>query len=120
MVSGIDRKCHRIYDAAMWKTLRKILGGEKKEKCQETDSKNIPGSDEKNSPKPLETDLSRHYETLGVEPGANLIQIRRAWKQALKEVHMGHYADDTETKNRARERAQQLNEAYRALQDELF
>ncbi len=120
MVSGIDRKCHRIYDAAMWKTLKKFLGGEKEETCRETDVENLPDSDEENSPQPLEKDLSRHYEILGVEPGANLNQIRQAWKQALKEVHMGHYADDAETKNRARERAQQLNEAYRALQDELF
>ncbi len=112
----------------MWKMLKKILSGESGEEASKNASKDtsLKNSIATGSPVPLvqpptprKTDLNACYDVLGLEPGTGLNHIRRAWKQKLKEVHMGHYADDMETKQRARERTQQLNEAYRALQQKL-
>ncbi|MFQ5481561.1 MAG: J domain-containing protein [Nitrospinaceae bacterium] len=64
--------------------------------------------------------LAACYRELGAPEGADLNTVRRAWKAALKKVHMDHYADDPEVQTRARDRTQRLNEAYRILREKLF
>lgn len=118
-VSRFDRSGCRFYDTSMWKTLKNLLGGESgaNPDC-EAPADAVP-IESPAPPAQQEVDLSACYEVLGVESGTDLNRVRRAWKQGLKEVHIGHYSDDTEAKERARHRTQQLNEAYRTLQNKL-
>ncbi len=103
----------------MWKALKNLLGGESSSNPEPEVVSDAAPAENPASPEQQEEDLSACYEVLGVEPGTDLNRIRRAWKQGLKEVHIGHYSDDAETKERARHRTQQLNDAYRTLQDKL-
>lgn len=118
-LSKFDRSVCRFYDASMWKTLKNLLGGESRTKPESEIVADAAPAESPAIPVKQEADLSACYEVLGVEPGTDLNRVRRAWKQGLKEVHIGHYSDDKETKERARHRTQQLNEAYRTLQDKL-
>ena len=105
----------------MWKSLKSWLG---KNQAKEAGTEAKPSAPDANAPSsetPVEVaDLSPFYSELGLETGADLNTVRRAWKKALKQVHLDHYADDPETKRKAHDKAQRLNEAYRILQDHLF
>ncbi len=103
----------------MWKSLKSWLG--KKETSTTEATPSTSGAPAPSPETPAEAvDLSPYYAELGLEEGADLNTVRRAWKQALRQVHLDHYADDPETKRKAHDRTQRLNEAYRALQDHLF
>jgi len=63
---------------------------------------------------------AKYFDLLGVPPEADLKSIRSAWKRQLKQCHAALLSEDYETRKQATERSRQLNEAYRALADELF
>ncbi len=104
----------------MWKALKNLLGKESSGDPESATDSNAGSTERPTTPEPEQEDLSACYETLGVEQTADLNQVRRAWKQKLKEVHMGHYADDPQTKEHARLRTQEVNDAYHAIQNKLF
>ncbi|QPJ61857.1 MAG: hypothetical protein G3M70_08205 [Candidatus Nitronauta litoralis] len=119
-VTGFDRSHGRFYDATMWKALKNLLGRESSPDKETAHDSKVASTDIPVPPENREEDLSPCYEALGVVHTANLNQVRRAWKQKLKEVHMGHYADDPQTKEQARLRTRELNDAYHAIQKKLF
>ena len=94
----------------MWKQVKSIFGG------NTDNSADAPGDENPPSPERL----ADCYRDLNVPEGADLNTVRRAWKAALKQVHLDHYSDDLEKKKRAQEKANRINDAYRTLQDHLF
>lgn len=53
------------------------------------------------------------YEVLGVRPGADMDEIKRAYRAKAKQYHPDLHPDDP----RATERMQQINQAYDMLRD---
>ncbi len=107
----------------MWKSLKNLFGAG----GAETPPNPAPPDAEKPAlqPKgraspPAPPDLTPYYDELGLQPGADLNAVRRAWKQALRQVHIDHYSDDPDARRLAEGRARRVNEAYRALQEALF
>lgn len=96
----------------MWKSLKNLFAGS----ASEADA-SVPQTQAEQASAP--PDLSSHYTELGLEDGADMSAIRRAWKEGLKQVHMDHYSDDPDTRRHAQDKARRINEAYRALQDAL-
>ncbi len=60
-------------------------------------------------------DASDHYRTLGVAPGAQLDEVKAAWRQKMRETHPDRFAGDPPAEARAHLEAQQVNLAYEAL-----
>jgi hypothetical protein len=71
---------------------------------------------------PHREDLSRHYATLGCEPGDDLETVKRAYRRLSREYHpdavtgRGLGAEFTEF---AKGKMQEINEAYRAIREAL-
>ena len=67
-------------------------------------------------------DLSRHYATLGCEPGDDLETVKRAYRRLSREYHpdavagRGLGAEFTEF---AKRKMQEINEAYRVIREAL-
>lgn len=60
-----------------------------------------------------------YYDILGIEYGASLEEIKRAWKRKMRQYHPDRFANaDEEGRKRANEMAKLVNEAYQTLKDE--
>ena len=43
--------------------------------------------------------LNEHYRTLGIQPGASRVEIKRAYRRLAREVHPDRHPDDREAKD---------------------
>jgi len=57
----------------------------------------------------------RYYQTLGLEPGADLKAIKAAWRSQMQRNHPDKYAHNPEAEKAAHHRAQEINQAYAEL-----
>ena len=101
----------------MFEKLKNWMGGGKKEGRASSGSLPRSPSTSQGMPASLK---AKYFDLLGVPPEADLKTLRSAWKQQLKQCHGDLLSEDYDTRKRATERTRQLNEAYRALADELF
>jgi len=62
-----------------------------------------------------EQDRKRWYRTLELEPGADLAEVRRAYRRLLKQYHPDRFATDPEKQQAATEVTRRLTEAYNGL-----
>ncbi|MBK8713629.1 MAG: J domain-containing protein [Deltaproteobacteria bacterium] len=60
-------------------------------------------------------DRRRWYRTLELEPGADLKEVRRAYRRLMKQYHPDRFANDPEKLKVATEVTRKLNEAYNGL-----
>jgi DnaJ-domain-containing protein 1 len=56
-----------------------------------------------------------YYRVLGVERGADLKAVKRAWRGKMRKNHPDRFAHDPDAEARAHARAQELNLAYQEL-----
>lgn len=54
------------------------------------------------------------YEVLGVKPGASAVEIKKAYRDMVKKYHPDNYKDHP-LENLAKEKMQEINEAYDQL-----
>ncbi len=91
-----------------------------------TENKNqadVAGIQEKPGPekKKLSNELiSQYYSDLGVPEGSGLKELREAWKRGLNQYHKDLTSENLDLKKIATEMTRRINEAYRALEKELF
>jgi DnaJ-domain-containing protein 1 len=64
-------------------------------------------------------DRKRWYRTLELQPGADLKEVRRAYRKMLLQYHPDRYANDPEKYKVATEVTRKLTEAYNGLQQTL-
>jgi len=57
-------------------------------------------------------DLRRHYETLGLKPGASLAEIKVAYRELAKTWHPDRFVGDAQGKQQAEEKLKAINVAY--------
>jgi hypothetical protein len=57
----------------------------------------------------------KYYHTLGLEPGAQMDQVKAAWRQAMRHNHPDRFAHDPKAEAAAHRRSQELNFAYAEL-----
>lgn len=60
-------------------------------------------------------DRKRWYRTLELEPGADLKQVRRAYRKLLLQYHPDRHANDPDKQKAATEVTRRLTEAYNGL-----
>lgn len=60
-------------------------------------------------------DRRRWYRTLELEPGADLQQVRRAYRRLMKQYHPDRFANDPDKLKVATEVTRKLTEAYNGL-----
>lgn len=61
----------------------------------------------------------RWYKTLELEPGADLQQVRRAYRRLMKQYHPDRFANDPEKLEVATAVTRKLTEAYNGLSEHL-
>ncbi|MEO1210344.1 MAG: DnaJ domain-containing protein [Cyanobacteria bacterium J06638_20] len=60
-----------------------------------------------------------HYETLGLQPGASLDDVKQAYRALAKNWHPDRFTDDPTLKQQAEEKIKAINHAYHFLKDNL-
>lgn len=60
-----------------------------------------------------------HYETLGLQPGASLEEVKRAYRTLAKSWHPDRFTHDPALKQQAEEKLKAINHAYHFLRDNL-
>ncbi|MBD1911359.1 MULTISPECIES: DnaJ domain-containing protein [unclassified Leptolyngbya] len=63
------------------------------------------------------SDLRRYYETLGLQPGASLTEIKTAYRELAKIWHPDRFAGDAQRKQQAEEKIKAINVAYDYLRE---
>lgn len=63
------------------------------------------------------SDLRRYYETLGLQPGASLTEIKTAYRELAKTWHPDRFAGDAQRKQQAEEKIKAINVAYDYLRE---
>jgi DnaJ-domain-containing protein 1 len=58
---------------------------------------------------------SDHYRTLGLQNGASLDDVKKAYRKMMRQHHPDKHSTDAAAEARAHDRAQAINEAYREL-----
>ncbi len=58
---------------------------------------------------------AEHYRTLGLLPGANIDEVKAAYRKKMRENHPDRFAHDKKAEAAAHARAQQINIAYQEL-----
>ncbi len=56
-----------------------------------------------------------HFRTLGLPPGSTMDEVKKAWRNRMRECHPDRFAGDKEAEARAHEEAQRVNMAYAEL-----
>ena len=56
-----------------------------------------------------------YYRVLGLQSGASLEEVKKAYRKAMRQHHPDKHSLDAEAEARANDRAQAINEAYREL-----
>jgi len=56
-----------------------------------------------------------YYKVLGVESGADMVTVKKAWRQKMRENHPDRFAHDPRAEASAHARAQEINLAYQEL-----
>lgn len=56
-----------------------------------------------------------HYRTLGLQSGASLDEVKKAYRKLMRQHHPDKHSLDAVAEARANDRAQAINEAYREL-----
>ncbi|HNW35622.1 MAG TPA: J domain-containing protein, partial [Candidatus Ozemobacteraceae bacterium] len=65
--------------------------------------------------RPLDARLKRYYSRLEIPIGSDLVTVRHAWKQMMKQYHPDRYGKDPEKLATATRLCQELTEAYLEL-----
>jgi tetratricopeptide (TPR) repeat protein len=60
-----------------------------------------------------------HYETLGLQPGASLDDVKQAYRRLAKTWHPDRFTESPALKQQAEEKIKAINHAYRFLRDNL-
>jgi DnaJ-domain-containing protein 1 len=68
---------------------------------------------------PTPRDIERWYRTLEVEPGADLDEVRSAYRKLVRKYHPDRYASDQEKYDAATAVLQRVTEAYEGLRTRL-
>ena len=58
---------------------------------------------------------NQYYHILGLKPGANLDEVKQAWRRAMRKNHPDLFAHDPVAERAAHTRSQELNTAYTEL-----
>jgi DnaJ-domain-containing protein 1 len=56
-----------------------------------------------------------YFARLGLRPGADMEEVKAAWRQKMRENHPDRFANDPAEEARAQKRAQEINLAYQEL-----
>lgn len=56
-----------------------------------------------------------HYRTLGLESGAGIDAVKKAWRQKMRENHPDRFSNDPVAEAKAQANAQEINRAYLEL-----
>ncbi len=64
-------------------------------------------------------DLRQDYANLGVQQGASMEQVRKAYKDLLRQYHPDKFAADPEKLKFATELTQRLNVSYKRIRDSM-
>ncbi len=56
-----------------------------------------------------------YYEVLGVDKGADMVTVKKAWRKKMRENHPDRFAHDPRAEAGAHARAQEINLAYQEL-----
>ena len=63
--------------------------------------------------------MKDHYDVIGIDPGASMAQIRKAFRESAKEAHPDLFPQDTfDLRRKRQKRFVQLIQAYEVLSDE--
>jgi len=60
-------------------------------------------------------ELDRHYELLGVAPGASALELKEAYRDLAKVWHPDRFSHDPRLQQKAQEKLKEINEAYGRL-----
>lgn len=63
--------------------------------------------------------LAAYYANLELPYGADLVQVRAAWKRLMRQYHPDRHSQDPEKRKVAEQLTQGLNEAFHALEKHL-
>jgi DnaJ domain len=61
------------------------------------------------------TKLKEYYETLGLEPGASLVEVKQAYRDLVRVWHPDRYPQDLRLQKKAQKKLQEINEAYERI-----
>src|SRR5438093_2736190 len=61
-------------------------------------------------------DIERHYEILGLKPGASLDKVKEAFRDLVKVWHPDRFAHDPRVQKKAEEKLKEINLAYQKLE----
>lgn len=59
--------------------------------------------------------MNQHYTTLGLQPGASLIDVKQAYRALAKQWHPDRYAHDADLRRLAEAKIKEINTAYQHL-----
>ncbi len=74
-----------------------------------------PPSAARASPRPPEDPLAAEYRLFGLEPGADLEAVRRAWRRCARENHPDRFSADRKAQAEAAERFLKFQQAYERI-----
>lgn len=63
----------------------------------------------------MQSDLHELYRVLEVEPGANLEEVKRAYRELVKVWHPDRFVSDPKLQRKANEKLKQINFAYKRI-----
>lgn len=61
-------------------------------------------------------ELKVHFMTLGINPGSDFEEVKKAYKKLMSRYHPDRYAYDKEAQKSATEKTQAINAAYNKLE----
>jgi len=64
-------------------------------------------------------EIYRHYQVLGLEPGASREQVRQAYQELIKKWHPGLTSRDIRLQGVAQMKLKQINDAYKSALNHL-
>lgn len=62
---------------------------------------------------------AKHYQTLGLKPGADLDEVKKAYRKLMRKYHPDRYAGDAKKQAWATRKSQELSEALAELEKAL-
>src|ERR1043166_8209486 len=64
----------------------------------------------------MESDYTRFYQTLGLQPGADWLTVRQNYRSLVRKWHPDRFTGDMDLRTRAEEKTKEITAAYQSLE----